>query len=80
MAPDLVSVFARVESEAVNDRWPVLQLLRAGVPVTLLVDLFPVHGPDSEHIYREELTPDDTGVGPRTRAAALVGAGDASSR
>ncbi|HEY5117298.1 MAG TPA: hypothetical protein VIM19_03510 [Actinomycetes bacterium] len=41
-------------------RWPVLALLEAGVPVTLLADLFAAHGPDSAHIYRHEPAVDDT--------------------
>ena len=41
-------------------RWPVLALLEAGVPVTLLADLFAAHGPDSAHIYRHEPAADDT--------------------
>jgi hypothetical protein len=41
-------------------RWPVLALLEAGVPVTLLADLFAAHGPDSAHIYRHEPAVDNT--------------------
>lgn len=41
-------------------QWPVVTLLAAGVPVTLLADLFPAGGPDSAHIYRHEPSVDDT--------------------
>ena len=41
-------------------QWPVLTLLEAGVPVTLLADLFAARGPDSVHIYRHEPAVDDT--------------------
>jgi hypothetical protein len=39
----------------------VLVLLEAGVPVTLLADLFAARGPDSAHIYRHEPAVDDAG-------------------
>ncbi len=54
-------------------QWPVLRLLAAGVPVTLLADLFPVHGPDSQHIYRHEPATEDLPADAEP-AAALVGA------
>jgi hypothetical protein len=54
-------------------QWPVLRLLAAGVPVTLLADLFPVHGPDSEHIYRHEPATGDLPADGEP-AGALVGA------
>jgi hypothetical protein len=41
-------------------QWPVLTLLEAGIPVTLLADLFAARGPDSAHIYRHEPAVDDT--------------------
>jgi hypothetical protein len=41
-------------------QWPVLALLEAGIPVTLLADLFAARGPDSAHIYRHEPAVDDT--------------------
>jgi hypothetical protein len=41
-------------------RWAVLALLEAGVPVTLLADLFAAHGPDSAHIYCHEPAGDNT--------------------
>jgi hypothetical protein len=43
-----------------RSQWPVLTLLEAGIPVTLLVDLFAARGPDSAHIYRHEPAVDDT--------------------
>jgi hypothetical protein len=60
-----------------RDAWAsVWSLLQAGVPVTLLVDLFPVHGPDSEHIYRHELAPSGSAArAPRAAAVPVCAAG-----
>jgi hypothetical protein len=58
-----------------RDAWPsVWSLLQAGIPVTLLVDLFPAAGPDSEHIYRHELTPSGSAARAPRAAAVPVGA------
>ena len=32
----------------------MMALLKAGMPITLLADLFPSQGPDSAHIYLHE--------------------------
>ena len=55
--------------------WPVLALLEAGVPVTLLADLFAAHGPDSAHIYRHEPADADTDM-PAEDGHVLAGAVD----
>ena len=52
----------------------MLALLEAGVPVTLLADLFAAHGPDSAHIYRHEPAGDNTPWSDGGAAAVLVGA------
>jgi hypothetical protein len=52
----------------------VLALLEAGVPVTLLDDLFAAHGPDSAHIYRHEPPLDNTRWSDGGAAAVPVGA------
>ena len=57
-------------------RWPVLALLEAGVPVTLLADLFAAHGPDSVHIYRHEPAVGDTPWPDGEAVAVPVGAAD----
>jgi hypothetical protein len=56
-------------------RWAVLALLEAGVPVTLLADLFAEHGPDSAHIYQHEPADADTDV-PAEDGYVLAGAVD----
>ena len=56
-------------------RWAALALLEAGVPVTLLADLFAAHGPDSAHIYRHEPADSDTDV-PAGGGYVLAGAVD----
>ena len=56
-------------------RWAALALLEAGVPVTLLADLFAAHGPDSAHIYQHEPADADTGV-PAEDGYVLAGAVD----
>ena len=55
-------------------RWPVRALPEAGVPVTLLADLFAAHGPDSAHIYRHESAVDDTPWSDGAAVALPVGA------
>ena len=60
----------------IGHRWPVLALLEAGVPVTLLADLFAAYGPDSVHIYRHEPAVDDTPWPDGGAVAVPVGAAD----
>jgi hypothetical protein len=40
---------------------PVMTVLAAGVPLTLLLDLLPPGGPDSQLIYLTEPAPDPAG-------------------
>jgi hypothetical protein len=43
-----------------TQRWPVLTLLEAGIPITLLVDLAEQSGPDSAEIFTVETHGDGT--------------------
>jgi hypothetical protein len=43
-----------------TQRWPVLTLLEAGIPITLLVDLAEQFGPDSVEIFTVETRSDST--------------------
>ena len=58
----------------------MLALLEAGVPVTLLADLFAAHGPDSAHIYRHEPAVDNTPWPDGEAVAVPVGAADRPGR
>jgi hypothetical protein len=60
LRPRLWNVHNVADNAVSGRRWAVLALLQAGVPVTLLVDLFAAHGPDSAHIYRHEPADADT--------------------
>lgn len=78
-SPGSASTFWNVQNladQAISGRrWVVLALLEAGVPVTLLADLFAAHGPDSAHIYRHEPADAEPGA-PAKDSCELAGAVD----
>jgi hypothetical protein len=55
---DIVSSNDIVSEEPDDSGWTSMELLRAGVPLSLLIDLALPEGPDSHDLFLHETKPD----------------------